>query len=208
MASLRIKHHAQTTVLKHPGPDYFHHYATDQYILGEWVHVNKTDVHNLKKTCAKGWACFSETCPLNHFATLHQANFVATPDGKYLKVHFPEDEPYKVHCRYCNELMSPLQDPEHVCQEDDTAKSDQITSDRIQSDQITSMEYQYMKAAEEAFKQCEVAEKKANEAQDAAYAAQDVADGLLKLQKDLEKKANFAAWQLKQFHDLINTKFE
>ena len=201
MAHRDVKH-AQTTVIKQSGPDYFHHYATDQYILGEWVHVNKTDVHNLRKTCSKGWACFSKTCPLDHFATLHQANFVATPDGKYLKVYFPEDEPYKVHCRYCNELMSPLQDPEHVCDTQEEAPNEPP------SVQIQSMEHGYMKAAEEAFKQCEIAEKKANEAQDAAYAAQDVADELLKSQKELEKKANFAAWQLKQFHDLINTKFE
>lgn len=197
---LHMAQRAQTTVIKPSGPDYFHHYATDQYILGEWVRVNKTDVHNLKKTCAKGWACFSKTCPLDHFATLHQANFVATPDGKYLKVYFSEDELYKVHCRYCNELMSPLQDPEHVCEAEDSSAA--------KSDHITPMEIQYMKAAEEAFKKCEAAEKKATEAQDAAYAAQDLADELLDIQKDLEKKANFAAWQLKQFHDLINTKFE
>lgn len=198
--------HAQTTVIKQSGPDYFHHYATDQYILGEWVYASKMNVHNLKQTCSKGWACFVETCPLDHFATLHQANFVATPDGKYLKVLFSKDDPYKVHCRYCNQLMSPLQNPEHVCKEEDD--SDTASQDNNKLSQIQSMEYQFMKAAEEAFKQCEIAEKKANEAQDAAYAAQDIADNLLKIQKDLEKKANFAAWQLKQCHDLIYTKLD
>jgi hypothetical protein len=237
---------AQTTVIRPPYEDgCFHHYATDQFIYGEWVAVNTKDVHDARKTCSKGWACFNQECALNHFATIRESNFVATEDGKYLSVAFPDTHPYLVHCRYCSELMSPLQKPAHKCgtlpivpisdRDCNGAPTSSLvkkapirpnrdaTSDE-DSYHVKIMQARFLKAARDAAEELKLAEKASSEAQERADKAQDEADdranraqALADKEQDLaneahdreselRKKANFAAWQLQQFDDLISTK--
>jgi hypothetical protein len=227
---------AQTTVIKPPYDEgCFHHYATDQFIYGDWVYADMEDVHDSKKTCSKGWACFNKECDLNHFATIRESNFVATVDGKYLSVAFPDTHPYLVHCRYCSELMSPLQKPAHKCGNASTNKMRlpppykkapvrpiQVEGDG--DDHVKIMKERFFKAARDAAEELKIADREASEAQDRADEAQDEADeraneaqALADKEQDianeahdraneLRKKANFAAWQLQQFDDLISTK--